>query len=220
MTAEPLASSPQILELVEQAAGWRLIGLLLECPTGDWQSQIAALAAEVADVTLREAAAACAQEAGEGLYHTTFGPGGPAAPREVSYRDGLLFGKVLAEVRGYYEAFAYRPSAVEAPDHVAIEAGFVSYLRLKEAYALTRGAAEEAEITAQAARDFIAEHLAWLAEPLAHALACSGVVYLTQAGAALLARVGPRPQTTGEALASIDRCDCDDTLECSEAGPQ
>lgn len=220
MTTELLASSPQILELVQQAAEWRLIGLLLECPSDDWQAHIAALAAEVADATLCEAAAACPQEASEGLYHTTFGPGGPAAPREVSYRDGLLFGKVLAELRGCYQAFAYLPSAMEAPDHVAIEAGFVSYLRLKEAYALARGAVEEAEITAQATRDFIAEHLAWFAEPLAHALQCSGIVYLAQAGAAVLARVGPRPQTTGEALACIDCCDCGDTLECSEAGPQ
>lgn len=220
MTNKPLQLKPRVLELIGEAAQWRLIGLLLECPGDGWQSQVAAVAEEVADPLLREAATAAQQEAGEGLYHTTFGPGGPAAPREVSYRDGLLFGKVLAEVRGHYEAFAYRPSLPEAPDHVAVEAGFVGYLRFKEAYALACGQVDEAEIAAQAAHNFVAEHLAMLAEPLARSLEGSGIAYLSRAGQSLLARVGPRPKTTGETLACVDPCDCDDLSDCSTTQPK
>ncbi len=67
-------------KLLSEAAEWRLIGMLLACPQGDWRPQIAKLAAEVNDEPLKQAAAAMADEASEGLYHTTFGPGGPAAP--------------------------------------------------------------------------------------------------------------------------------------------
>ena len=70
---------------------------------------------------------------------------------------------------------------------------------------------EEAEIVAQAARDFVAEHLAMMAQPLARSLESSGIGYLARAGQSLLARVGPRPTTTGEALACVDPCDCDDS---------
>ena len=67
--------------LLREAAEWRLISLLFECPNEEWQAQVAALAAEITDADLKAAAVAAREEAGEGIYHTIFGPGGPAAPR-------------------------------------------------------------------------------------------------------------------------------------------
>jgi nitrate reductase assembly molybdenum cofactor insertion protein NarJ len=141
------------------------------------------LAGEVGDADLKAAAAAC-DEATESLYHTTFGPGGPAAPREVSYRETIMPGQILGELGAYYRAFAYQPAIDEPPDHVAVMAGFVAYLRLKEAY----GNAEQAEITAKAAREFLDNHLRAIAGPLAKSLSMSGIAYLALASSVLAKR--------------------------------
>jgi nitrate reductase assembly molybdenum cofactor insertion protein NarJ len=178
--------------LLAEAAEWRLTGLLFECPSDGWRAQVAALAAEVLDAGLKHAAEAARTEAGEGLYHSIFGPGGPAPAREVSYTETIQPGLLLSELAAYYEAFSYHHATGEAVDHVSVEAGFVGYLRLKEAYAHACGDAARAAVTSDAARAFVAEHLSVSAGPLAASLANSGVTYLSLAGAALLGRAGPR----------------------------
>ncbi len=178
-------------ELLRQAAEWRMISLLLECPAAGWREKVAALAPEVADPDLAAAAEAAQEEASEGIYHSLFGPGGPVAPREVSHRRLVEFGSLLAELEAQYEAFAYRPQTAEPPDHVCVEAGFIAYLRLKEAYALACGDPERAAVAAEAAGRFLEEHLSAVAGPLASALECSGLRYLEAAGRALLRRVPP-----------------------------
>lgn len=204
-------------ELLREAAEWRLLGLLLACPQHDWQTQVAALAVEVDDAPLTAAAAAAREEATEGLYHTTFGPGGPAAPREVSHREYLVPGQSLAELSACYDAFAYRPATDEPPDHVAVEADFIAYLRLKEAYAVARGDEAQAAVTAAAARRFGEDHLSSIAEPLAKSLEASGIRYLSLAAAALLRRVGPPqpavPQAGPIPLFSDEACPWEDEPE-------
>lgn len=185
-----ILDDPQARRLVAEAAAWRLTGLLLERPVPGWQEELAELAAEVDDAELREAVNAAAEEAGEGRYDTTFGPGGPASPREVTYRRATLTAGFLAELRAFYEAFAYQPRLDEPPDHVAVQAGFVGYLRLKEAFAQLRGDADQAALTRQAADLFVTEHLVNMAGPLGAALSGSGIRYLASAGAALVARTG------------------------------
>ncbi|MGA2256262.1 MAG: molecular chaperone TorD family protein [Thermoguttaceae bacterium] len=188
MSSETSLPTHKSEELLRDAAKWRLIGLLLECPRDDWFAQVVALSAEVDNEQLRHAAAQAQQEASEGLYHTTFGPGGPAAPREVSYHDSLLAGQTLAQLRAQYEAFGYASALEEAPDHIAVETGFMAYLRLKEAYALHAGARGDAEITAAAARDFLENRLSAIAGPLAEILACSGIGYFELVASALCKR--------------------------------
>ena len=134
-----------VCQLLREAAQWRLISLLLECPVDGWHDQLAGLAAEVGDAPLREAVDRAREEASQGLYHTAFGPGGPSPPRELSYRDTVHPGRFLAEIRDCYHAFAYTPNTPEAPDHVATEAGFIAYLRLKEAYARACGEREKGD---------------------------------------------------------------------------
>ena len=195
---QPLRSAqmpgdPRMHELLRDAARWRLLGRLLECPDEAWRREIVTLAGEVDDAELREAAEAAAVTATEGDYHSVFGPGGPAPPREVSYHDSIELGSLMSEVIGYYHAFGYRPASSEAPDHVAVEAGFLSYLRLKEAYAVAAGDAEHADITAQAAVRFRSDHLAMFAAPLASLLSESGIAYLATASKRLAACAGERP---------------------------
>ena len=193
MTAPDATPFPAAAGLLQEAAAWRLVSLLFERPGPEWQEQVSGLAAEVSDPLLKAAAEAARQEATPGRYHSTFGPGGPAAPREVSYRRGVLPGAALAELRCCYGAFAYQPALDEPPDHVAVEAGFVAYLRLKQAYALARGNEEERRICADAEQLFLRRHLSRMAAPLAVSLGASGLGYLARAAEALRARVGPAP---------------------------
>jgi len=182
--------------LLQEAAQWRLISMLFECPAGGWQEMLTTLVSIVADPDLREATEAAQAEASEGLYHSVFGPGGPAPPREVSYHDHLELGGLMSELAGYYDAFGYRPATQEPDDHVAVEAGFVGYLHLKEAYVRACEDFARAEVTADAARHFVEDHLSAMAEPLAAILEGSGIRYLALACQALVRRTGPRRKQT------------------------
>lgn len=177
-------------ELFHEAADWRLLSLLFECPRAGWAEQVVALATTASTANLRDAAAASG-EASEGLYHSIFGPGGPAAPREASYYDNVQLGYLLSELAAFYDAFGYHPNSPEVPDHVAVEAGFVGYLVLKQAYALTSSDTEHAAIAAEARQRFLTEHISSIAAPLAKVLEQSGVRYLALAASTLFERTGP-----------------------------
>lgn len=204
-------------QLLREAAEWRLLSLLFECPSPNWREQVEALATEVADTDLKAAANVAQKEASEGLYHSIFGPGGPAPGREISYRDWTQPGYLLSELTSYYDAFAYQSKIVEAPDHVSVEAGFVAYLKLKEAYADAIADDEHAAVTREAGQQFIKEHLSMMTEPLARSLEHSGVEYLALAGKALLARVGPKRDQSPKHNLPVLTVDEDSEFACAEA---
>ncbi len=191
MSAEVALHDPRVRDLLREAACWRLIGLLFERPHGGWWSQVESLAGDCGNADLK-AAAAAAGEATEGRFLAVLGPGGPVSPREAGHRETADPGHVLSDVEAFYRAFAYEPATEEPPDHVSVEAGFLGYLRLKEAYALARGDAEAARLTAKAAVRFLEGHLSTCAEPIAQGLEGGGFGYLSLAGPALLRRTGPR----------------------------
>lgn len=195
MRPESYETSPldgRAADRLREAACWHLLGRLFECPSPTWREDILRLANEIRDADLA-AAVAAADVATEGLYHSVFGPGGPAPPREASYRETIELGSLMSELVSCYDAFGYRPSIGEAPDHIAVETGFVAYLLFKEAYALASGDAEHAEMTARAATRFCADHLALAAAPLAALLADSGIGYLAAASRLLSLRAGEPP---------------------------
>lgn len=177
-------------KLLKEAAEWRLISLLFECPTKGLCELIDSLSLEITDKDLKLAATAAQVEASEGLYHSIFGPGGPAPAREVSYRNWVQPGYLLSELSSYYDAFSFQPETEETPDHISVETAFIAYLRLKEVFARDCLDIEHANITAESSQNFIDEHLSYMAEPLAKTLALSGVTYLALNAAALLQRVG------------------------------
>ena len=183
------------MESLREAAEWRLLGLLFACPDARWRDQVRTLAEEIAAGDLREAALAAQQEADEGLYHTTFGPGGPAAPREVSYQQSTLSGQFLADLGTYYQAFGYCPPHDEPPDHIAVETDFMAYLKMKQAFALACLQEEQVSVTADAAQAFVENHLSAISPRLAETMAASGIQYLELAAAALLARTGVSENT-------------------------
>lgn len=192
MSAGAIDVDPAVRALLREAARWRLLGLLFECPNDRWRSDLTALTSEADDAEL-SAAVKAAEAATEGQYHSVFGPGGPAPPREASHRQTIELGSLMSELTGYYSAFGYHPRIVEAPDHVAVEAGFVAYLRFKEAYAMAAGDTERALSASRAAERFLADHLAVSAGPLAVLLADSGIDYLVLASALVASRAGSRP---------------------------
>lgn len=178
-------------ELLRDAVEWRMISLLFDCPRGDWFRQVDELGRQVTDKKLKKAAKAAGKEASEGLFHSIFGPGGPAPGREVSYRGWVEPGYMLSELSAFYKAFSYHAGSGEVPDHIAVETGFIAYLRLKELYARESGDDESAAITADAASRFTAEHITKYAQKLKKLLAASGLEYLQLAGEVLFERVGP-----------------------------
>jgi TorA maturation chaperone TorD len=208
------ATGLNLKDLAQQAAEWRLMALLLERPIGDWATQVAALAAEVGDEGLRAAAQAAQAQASQSLYDSTFGPGGPAAPREVSYRQCLEAGSSLAELEAFYEIFAFRHDTPEPADHVAVQTNFISYLLLKQLYARVAGDDQQSELVARAIQHIVQDHLSNIAEPLAGALQSSGIDYLALALAALLQRVGPRRSLRGLGVPGTSVASNDDPLTC------
>ena len=179
---------------VAEAVEWRLLALLLERPRAGWHEEVAGLGREVPDLTLA-AAAQNAQEAREGEYLSVLGPGGAVSPREVTYRSYEDPGQLLAELATVYEVWAFQPRAEDPIDHIAVEAGFVGFLFLKEAFAGARHDGQAAAAVAAARRAFIATHLAAIVPPLAQRLEAAGPAYLVQAAHALVARVPARPAT-------------------------
>lgn len=190
----PALSSPAC-DLLRDAAQWCLLGRLFERPAGSWWRETLALAA-TSDAPALRSAVAFIPPATEGDYLAVLGPGGIVSPRETAHRAASDPGHVLAELGAFYEAFSFRPGHEESPDHVAVEAAFVAYLRLKEAYAAMQGDEEHRALTAEAAADFVAGHLAVVAGPLAEAFAASSG-YLAIAARVLRDRTGPAPAAGG-----------------------
>ena len=184
------------LRLAREAAEWRLLSLLFECPTTAWRTQLSGLIQDVADEELKSAAQDALEQASEGLFHHTFGPGGPAPPREATYHQTVQLGYLMSELQAYYNAFAFHPVTNEPPDHISVETGFIAYLKLKEAYALACGDEDQAAAASESAQRFTLEHLANIVEPFVSHLQASDIPYLLKAGTALFHRVGPIPKTT------------------------
>jgi hypothetical protein len=182
----------QTTQRLRDAAAWRVLGRLFECPDDHWRADITTLARELDMEEVSRVATAIDDSATPGHYHSIFGPGGPAPAREASYYDAVELGSLMSELAAYYDAFSYAPRNDDPLDHVAVEVNFVSYLKFKEAYALARGHQEQAEIAARAAATFVADHLTRIAVPLARLLAASNIDYLARASALLAERVGPR----------------------------
>jgi hypothetical protein len=200
-----------MLTLILEAAEWRMIDLLFRRPSSEWKIELKTLGNEIRDTGLREAARCAIAGASEGTFHSIFGPGGPAPAREASYQGTIQLGYLMSELRAYYSAFGYEPDTGlpggEPPDHVSVEAGFMSFMRLKQAYLASNDAAPQATIVAEAADRFVQEHLSNIGEPLSFALQHSGEAYLDLAGKALLQRTGPARKQVFDILDEVAASD-------------
>lgn len=211
---------PAAVRLLEEAAEWRLYGLLFEYPTDQWRANMESLLPSLEPTGLRGVAEAALEHATEGLHIALFGPAGTVPVREVTYRGGVQFGYLMAELSAYYEAFGYEPEVTEASDHLAVQLGFVAFLKLKQAYAEMEGDSEKASLTEAAIKEFLREHIATQAEPVTQRMAEFGPEYLENALKLVVAHVGPSPRSLYPlAAATTEFGDCDsEQMSCGTPG--
>ncbi len=193
------AAAGELRDLLARAAEWRLLSVLLSRPCPGWREEVAALAREVDDPVLRQAAAE-AGSAGEGAYHALLGAGGPASPREAAHLGFVDPGRVLADLAAWYSAFGFTPRPDEAHDHLAVESDFVSYLYLKEAYAVAAGQPDAAGVTRDARARFLSEHAAKAGKRMPDKLPEGAPPYLAAAARAAAARLPDVPPAAGPAV--------------------
>lgn len=210
--------SDEITRLLAEAAEWRLCGLLFEYPTDAWRVQLTALLPDLHDPQLRQCAEAALEHHSPGLHIALFGPAGTVPVREVKWQGGVQFGYLMSELQAYYDAFSYTPSAEEVPDHLAIQLGFLSYLKLKQAVALAASAADQAQIAAEAAAQFLKDHIAVSAEPVSKLLENFAPDYLNDAGRRILSLAGPSPRSAYP-LALPDELEDGEEMSCGAAPP-
>ena len=185
---------PATFELTEartaiaEAAAWRLLALLLARPRPGWVEELEGLAEELADEDLKELSKK-AREAREGVYLGLLGPGGPVSPRECSYYPMRDPSTILADLSGFYKAFAFEGENEEPLDHISTELDFVAYLATKQAYAQASEDEEARAITAQALHRFLEEHLREFSEQFAQRLDLVGTSYLLPIARALHRRL-------------------------------
>lgn len=210
----PANLSPDTRQLLTEAAEWRLFGLLFEYPTAQWRANLTALLPSLASPELRAIAQAALEHCSEGMHIALFGPAGSVPAREVKYQGGVQFGYLMAELSAYYDAFGYRPNVEEADDHLAVQLGFLSYLKLKQAHALLNAEEEAAQLTASAAASFLKDHLAVQAEPVLRGLENFAPDFLVDAVRLIVERTGPSPRSAYPLSATPEEDDDAGMMSC------
>jgi len=101
------------------------------------------------------------------------------SPYELEFlknKEVFAMTQTLADINGFYRAFGVSVTAGERADHLAIEAEFLSYLILKERFALENGDEENAEVCRNAQKDFWTDHFcSWVSKLSRNLQAESGV---------------------------------------------
>lgn len=84
-------------------------------------------------------------------------------PYETQYGSAHIFwqSQQLADINGFYRAFGLelKETTHERLDHIAVELEFISYLALKEAYAMEQMNSINVEISQDTQRKFLKDHL-------------------------------------------------------------
>lgn len=80
---------------------------------------------------------------------------------EVEYDENRAVsqGAILADIAGFYRAFALELAVNERPDHLALELEFMSFLAYKEALALQNNLQEQAALCRDAQKKFLEAHV-------------------------------------------------------------
>ncbi len=180
---------------------WRLLALGFHCPDGDNREKTLAvggdlveslealhhpLAKPVADFV--DAYATWDATALEHEYHALFSTDVLVNPYEGGYHRQER-GSVMGDVSAFYEAFGLVPEQhTGPPDSLWNELAFLSWMALKEAYALDQDLAEAYLLANEGSASFLRDHLArWTAAYCQQlSLTTGNAVYVT--GAELLVR--------------------------------
>jgi DMSO reductase family type II enzyme chaperone len=189
-----------VLVALRRAALYRLLALAFAEPTPPRLQAVAAAArtavaeapAELRDLLHRLAgAAAAADPAALAAEHVVlFQRAVRCPPYEGAYGAPRLAGKaaLLADIAGFYRAFGLEPASgqPEVEDHLGAELEFMSVLAFKEAWAIAERQAEGLQITRDAQRAFLADHLAGWGQAFADRVVATATPGFYPAAAALL----------------------------------
>lgn len=178
------ATEQDVLTWLQRASTWRFFSLYFRLPTEETEAELVALAPEV-PVELRELVEMRQQLTLAEMkeeFHRVLGAGGIPACAS-SYDDNALAGRgpMLADIAGFYQAFAYQPEKLpaEVPDHLAVELDFLAFLAMKVSFALHESRQDNAVIAQQAYEKFLTEHVQdWVARFHAVLERTSAVIYL------------------------------------------
>lgn len=194
--------NPDLLVVValRRSAGYRLLALAFAYPTPPRLTEIAAAAREAATEARAEVRAALTRLADaardgdaaalDGEHVILFQRQVRCPPYEGAYGPPQMAGKapLLADVAGFYRAFAMEPAEgqPEVEDHVCAELEFMSVLAFKEAWAIAEDHAEGLEITRDAQRAFLRDHLGRWGTAFATRVSAAATPGVYPAAAALL----------------------------------
>lgn len=173
-----------------RASLYRLLSLAFSYPTeGSWASlgqalDAGAVAAELIDEATEEGVAQLtetlgrvSQQVAESSYQTLFtvSYNEDCPPFETAFSASHLFQQThhLADISGFYQAFGVKAGG-ERPDHLALELEFCYLLALKEARARELKEPEHIEVSRNAQRVFLKEHLARWAPTIGQRIAVTG----------------------------------------------
>jgi nitrate reductase assembly molybdenum cofactor insertion protein NarJ len=151
------------------AAIWRFFSFAFRLPGRSQRADLRAIARELPPDLRKMAEEICTLplKTWEPEFHRALGAGGVPAC-ESSYDENALAGRgpLLADVRGFYEAFAYSPEKppAELPDHLAVELDFLAYLAVKIAFAQHEQDGESEKTARDAYDHFVEQHLVTWAE--------------------------------------------------------
>lgn len=99
----------------------------------------------------------------ETSYNRLFGHAlrGRVCPYETEYAPTGPFqqSQGLADIAAFYRGFGLEPQGAERLDHIGVELDFVEFLSVKEAYALELRDREMLEVTQDALKSFLRQHL-------------------------------------------------------------
>jgi TorA maturation chaperone TorD len=147
----------------ERAAEYRFLHTLLREPFEGRREALRALAREIRweEGADPDPLLLASDEEAMAEAFRLHGQAGNVSACASDYVDGGYAdkGPILADIAGFYEAFGFRPSLPENPDHFANLFEFLTILALKEAWALEEGDLEAAEIARDAERKLVEEHV-------------------------------------------------------------
>jgi|YNPNPStandDraft_1061719.scaffolds.fasta_scaffold09843_5 TorA maturation chaperone TorD len=152
--------------LLKEARWYRIFSLCFQPPRPSLRNELRDLFSETGSG--KERLWTLIEQSGfEAEHHYVLGSGGPCSPCESAYLGRALGGteRIMADVAGFYRAFAFHahPEITEPVDHIAVELSFLSFLALKEAYALYRADARSRTVCREARERFNHDHLlAWI----------------------------------------------------------
>ena len=167
-----MPDSDELKEALLHADLWRVLALAFSPPSSSALSDLQGLCDELASALdpdtypfrdglteLGQCVASLERSALEHEYNALFSTDVMVPAYEGSYQR-IERGSVVGDIAGYYKAFELStPDQSGPPDSLWNECAFLSWLSLKEGFALENSMEEELAVTRDAMREFLQDHL-------------------------------------------------------------